>query len=83
MKRTMAGMRAAVTEGTYIFLSGGPSQFARVLEPHLEAEGPRLGAEEKELPRGPPDSTEDCPEPPGPLERRARSSKQVRAPVSS
>ena len=40
-------------------------------------EAPYVG---KELPKGPPDSTEEDPELPGPPERMARSSERVKGP---
>ena len=49
----------------------------------MGAEGPLYNIDEKEMPKGPPDSTEEDPEIPGPPERMARSSKDVRGPLSA
>ena len=44
--------------------------------------GREAPSDEKELPTGPPDSTEEDPELPGPPELMARPSKHVRGPLS-
>ena len=80
-----------------VFSSGETNQFARAPEsagPPLGAErplflagplermkGPEFPSDEKELPNGPPDGTEENPELPGLPERMALSSKHVRRPL--